>query len=168
MTSMKNAAVSVSCAAVCLHSEEVGRDGHAVSLFRTAAEEGKLEILKWGEDSGYELKNMLNSDTIIEHVMLNGHLEVVKYLRSLVIPWDRWTCANVALNGHLELLKWARTNQCPWDEWTCAHAALNGHLELLKWARAKQCPWDEETYALGKENGNPDLMQYLEDEGCPM
>jgi len=195
-TSIVNAVASVSRAAMCLHPEELGCDRHALSLFNTAEIEGKLEILIWGEDSGYELDTVLKWN-IIAHAALNGCLEVVKYLRQLDIswkkdtlanaamngqleflkwvranqcPWDENTCASAgAMNGHLELLKWARVNQCPWDEWTCANAAKkNGHLELLKWARSNGCPWDQETYELGIDNGDPALMRYLEDEGCPM
>ena len=47
LTSIVNAVASVSCAAVCLHSEESGCDGHVKSLFNTAAKEGKVEILIW-------------------------------------------------------------------------------------------------------------------------
>ena len=60
LTSIENAVASVSRAAVCLDLEEPGRDSHAVSLFKTAAKEGKLEILIWGEESGYELKKILH------------------------------------------------------------------------------------------------------------
>ena len=139
MTSFTNAAVSVSCAAVCLHSEELGCNSHARSLFNTAAKEGKLEILKWGEESGYKLNTMLKC-RILEDVALNGNLEVVQYLRQLGIPWNMMICSNAAKNGHLTLLKWCRANQCPWDECTCTYAAWNGHLELLQWCRANQCP----------------------------
>ena len=51
LTIIRNAAVSVSWAAVCLDlEEEPGCDINAVSLFKTAAKEGKVEIFKWGED----------------------------------------------------------------------------------------------------------------------
>ena len=160
-TSIVNAVASLSYAAVCLHLEELGCESRAESLFKTAAKEGKLEI----EDSGYELKKMLDQEIIADAAL--NRLEVVKYLRQLDVSWDGWTCLNAAKNGHFELLKWARAHQCPWNEKTCTYAAKNGHLELLKWARSNRCPWDEETYELGKENGNPALMRYLEDEGCP-
>ena len=100
---------------LCLHSEEPGCNGHAKSLFNTAAEEGKLDVLKWGEDYRYKLKKILGRNTI-PIAALYGHLEVVKYLRRLEIPWDEWACSNAAKNGHLELLKWARANQCPRNE----------------------------------------------------
>jgi hypothetical protein len=55
LTSFKGAVASVSCAAVCLDSEDPGCDSHARSLFNRTAEEGKVEILIWGEESGYDL-----------------------------------------------------------------------------------------------------------------
>ena len=116
---------------LCLHSEEPGCNGHAKSLFNTAAEEGKLDVLKWGEDYRYKLKKILGRNTI-PIAALYGHLEVVKYLRQLDIYWDELTCVFAAGIGHLEMLKWAGANQCPWDEYTCAKAAGSGHLELLK------------------------------------
>ena len=54
-SSFKGAVASVSCAAVCLDSKELGCDSHARSLFNRAAEDGKVEILIWGEESGYDL-----------------------------------------------------------------------------------------------------------------
>jgi hypothetical protein len=50
---------------------------------------------------------------IIAHAALNGHLEVVKYLRQLGISWNEQTCRNAAMKGHLELLIWVRANRCP-------------------------------------------------------
>ena len=70
----------------------------AKSLFETAANGGKLDLLKWGEGAGYNLKNMLNEKTVAG-AALNGHLAVVKYLRTLCISWDSDTCTNAAENG---------------------------------------------------------------------
>ena len=133
----------------------------SVSLFNATTIEGKLEILIWGKDSGYEMDIMLNWNTIA-HAALNWHLEVVKYLRQLDISWNKQTCANAAKNGHLELLKWARANQCPWDEyWTCTLAAENGHLELLKWVRVNQCPWIAWTCAFAAVNGHLEVLKWV-------
>ncbi len=140
-----SAAVSVSCAQLCLDTEKMSRKTRAKKLFQVAAIDGQLEVLQWGQGSGYELETMLKRDNIA-NLARNGHLEVVKYLRKLGISWDESTCSNAAKNGHLELLKWCRANQCPWDKNTCTNAAENGHLELLKWARLNGCPSDENTY----------------------
>jgi len=111
-----------------------------------------VEVLRWEHDSGYELHNQLDKLSIAPDAAFFGHLDVVKYPRTLGIkwdtctnaalsgtssPWDEDTCSYAASKGYIALLQWARAQQCPWDEDTCSYAAtMNGHLELLKWARA--------------------------------
>jgi hypothetical protein len=71
---------------------------------------------------------------------LNGKPQI--YFR---IP-PKYTCRGAAKNGHLEVLKWLRSQDppCPWDKWTCTWAAKNGDLEVLKWLRSRRVekpPW---------------------------
>ena len=178
ITSYENAVHSVSCAAICLQSDDPHCYSRANILFRTAALEGKLEILIWGEDCGYELKKLLGyrvetvnhalkNQNIIAYAARNGHLNVVQYMRKLGIGWDERTCRFAAMNGHLELLKWCRANQCTWDERTCAYAALNGHFELLKWCWENQCPWDEDTCAYAAATGNLEILIWARANQCP-
>ena len=106
LTSFRNATVSMSCAKLCLDNEKLSWN-NKMKLFNTAARDGKLDVLKWGHDSGYDLKHRLDEDAIAG-AALNGHLEVVQYLMTIGISWYGGTCTNAAKNGHLELLKWAR------------------------------------------------------------
>ncbi len=76
LTSIRNATVSVSCAKMCLATKCPDGTIRAKSLFNTAARDGKLDLLIWGDDSGYDLKHRLDEDTIA--AALNGHLEVVQ------------------------------------------------------------------------------------------
>ena len=108
LTSFRKAAVSISCMTLCLATERL--DGNvrteslfAKSLFNSAARDGKLDVLKLGNDSVNDLKQLLDEDTVAG-AALNGRLEVVQYLRTLGISWNNDTCANAAKNGHLELL----------------------------------------------------------------
>ena len=115
-TSIESKAVSPSWAELCLVTDGLYCNTRAGPLlFRAAVSDRKLDVLKWGEESGYELHKILDNDTIAG-AALNGHLEVVKYLRKHSVSWDSRTCSNAAKNGHLELLKWARANQCPRNE----------------------------------------------------
>ena len=164
--SIKSAAESVSHAQLCLGTERPNCDTRAIKLFQTAAKNGQLEVLKWGQGSGYELESILDKGDIA-NVAQNGHLEEVKYLRQLSVLWDEDTCESAAYSGHLELLKWARANQCPWNEETCTSAAINGHLELLKWARANQYPWNEETCAQAAAYGHLELLKWARANKCP-
>ena len=101
----------MSCARLCLATEKQDRNTHSKQLFKTATSHRKLNVLQWGHDLGYDLDEMFDKYTITD-AALNGHLEVVKYLRKLGILWNEMTCSNAAKNGHLEFLKWARANQC--------------------------------------------------------
>jgi hypothetical protein len=165
-TSIESAAESVSRAQLCLGTERPNCDTRAIKLFQAAAKNGQLEVLKWGQGSGYELESMLDKGDI-SCVAKNGHLEVVKYLREIGVSWDENTCAGAANGGHLELLKWARVNQCPWNELTCTEAACSGHLALLKWARANRCPWNEETCSHAAAYGRLDLLKWARANQCP-
>merc|ERR1711934_1185224 len=70
-----------------------------------------------------------------------GHLDVLKWLRSEGCPWNVGACNSAAGEGHLECLKWLRSEGCPWDARACAGAALDGHLDVLQWAIDNGCPY---------------------------
>ena len=66
------------------------------------------------------------------------------------------------MNGHLEVLKWLRENSCPWDTNTCRGAAEGGHIEVLQWARANCCPWDEKGLLfMAAEKGHEAVVRAL-------
>ena len=88
LTSITSAAVSRSRAELCLGIEVSNNITHARPLFQAAARCGKLDVLIWGEESGYELQNMLDDEDTIRKAALNGHFNVVRYLRELGIPSD--------------------------------------------------------------------------------
>ena len=83
MTSIESALSSVSYAAVCLHSEELGCDIHTVSIFNRAAIEGKLEILIWSGDSGYELGTML----LVMKVRTCLTITIIEPINPLLLPF---------------------------------------------------------------------------------
>jgi hypothetical protein len=119
LTTIESAVDSVSCAKLYLFDTESRNcdpdcDNRAKALFDTAASGGKLEVLKWGQESGYRLDNMLG-EISIANAAFDGHIEVVKYLIKLGIPWDGLTCVFASVNGHINILKWARAHHCPWD-----------------------------------------------------
>ena len=166
-TSFRNASVSVSCAKLCLNStERVDVNIRAKSLFNAATRDRHVHVLQWGDDSGCDLKQILNEDRIAS-AEFNGHLEAVQYMRTLGFSWKFDTCSNSARNVHLELLKFVRSHHCPWDVATCSSAAENGHLELLKWARAHKCPWDEQTCSDAAWNNHLEVLKWARAHQCP-
>ena len=55
-----------------------------------------MEILKWGQGSGYNLNNILDSKSISDAI-LNGYLDMIKWLRKVKI-----CCTDATKNGHLK------------------------------------------------------------------
>ena len=97
-----------------------------------------------------------------------GHLHVLKYAHQNGCPWASVeTCMYAAKGGHLDVLKYARENGCWWNEWTCSNAAEGGYLDVLKYAREKGCPWDEQTCEAAAQGGHLDVLKYAHEKGCP-
>lgn len=118
-----------------------------------------------------------------------GHLEILKWLRSLGCPWDGFTTRAAALGGHKEVYDWVVEHGC--ESWSndAAHAAMMGHFDMAKWlverheCDAQEClisaakhgeldifEWalsqDDITYqprifAMAIESGNRELMDFL-------
>ena len=97
----------------------------------------------------------------------NGHLEILKWLRSEGCPWDARACTTAAEMGDLEILKWLRSEGCPWTEYACTYAAACGHLEVLKWLRSEGCPWDADACRYAARRGHLEILKWLRSEGCP-
>ena len=126
---------------------------------------GSVEILQLVTAKGCTCDNKDTCASAAE----NGHLDVLRWLRTKGCPWDECTCIAAAAYGHLDVLQWARENGCLWHDETCSYAAQGGYLEVLQWARENGCPWDEESIcehaALG---GKLDVLQWLRTtNGCP-
>jgi len=158
------------------------------------AQTNKLELLKWARE---EKKCKWHEETIIAAAR-QGNLEMVKYCVANECPINEFACARAALNGHLEILKYLREEvKAPWDlrtaSWAalnghlhileylverkfdqynlfaCKYAAENGHLDCLKYLReTAKAPWNEYAVRQAHKNNQPECVQYLLDNDCPL
>ena len=86
---------------------------------------------------------------------LNGHLEVLKYLREEAeAPWDWYTATWAAQNGHLHILEYlVERKYDKYDEYVCKSAAENGHLDCLKYLHeTAKAPWDSQAVRAAHAN----------------
>jgi hypothetical protein len=110
--------MSVSCAKMylaekkCLHWE----------FFDRAAMNGKVEVLEWAQDSGYDLKQDL-ANFKFDAVAKKGHLNVVKFMSHLrIMPLTEFTFSNAAVSGNLDLLEVAESK---WLSNGCESVCVN-------------------------------------------
>jgi len=132
----------------------------------TAAYQGNLEMVK------YCIANECPISTLAcAHAALEGHLEILKYLREEVkAPWDWRTAAGAAESGHLHILEYlVERKYDEFDEEACESAAMNGHLDCLKYLHeTAKAPWDYRAVRFAHENKHPECLQYLLDNNCPL
>ena len=158
------------------------------------AHTNKLELLEWIRE---EKKCKWDYDTI-NVAVAKGNLEMVKYCVANECPIRTWACAFAALEGHLEVLKYLREEgESPWDSVTASWAALSGHLHILEYlverkydkydvfacSRAAKfghldclkylretakAPWNCYAVYSAHKNIQPECVQYLLDNNCPL
>jgi hypothetical protein len=131
-----------------------------------AARQGNLEMVK------YCVANEcpINAEACA-CAALNGHLDVLKYLREEVkAPWDWGTATRAAHNGHLHVLEYLVERKFDkYNEWACTLAAEYGHLDCLKYLReTAKAPWDSRAVRSAHENNQTECVQYLLDNDCPL
>ncbi|WZN65402.1 hypothetical protein HKI87_12g69600 [Chloropicon roscoffensis] len=130
-----------------------------------AAYNGYLEVFKkyWSKGPQEKLSKVLNEQTC-SWAALDGHLEVMKWLRAKGCPWGIQTSCWAAQGGRLEVLQWMRAQDppCPWTSSVCSSAARQGHLDVLRWARSQGCPWDERAPCAAAKNGHLKVLNWLE------
>jgi hypothetical protein len=154
----------------------------------------KLEFLKWAREE----KKCEWSAWTINTAAHNGNLEMVKYCVANDCPINKRACADAAVNGHLEVLKYLREEaKAPWDwrsaawaaeyghlhileylverkydkynEGACTFAAENGHFDCLKYLHeTAKAPWDSEAVREAQESDQTECLQYLLDNNCPL
>ena len=79
---------------------------------------------------------------ISEIAASRGHLDIIIFCYDNNLPWDEKTPEAAARNGHLDILKYVRSVDppCPWDATAIIIAALNRHSDILEWARSTELP----------------------------
>ena len=98
--------------------------GEAVTL---AIKNGHLDCVKYLHEEEKMVK--LNSGTM--EIALD--VEVIKYLRSVGVPWSLISCNKAAKAGRLDSLKYAHENGAPWTPDVIKVAAENGQYECMKY-----------------------------------
>ncbi len=138
----------------------------SVGPINAAALQGNLEMVKYCVANYF----LIDSEACA-YAALNGHLEILKYLREVAkAPWDWRIAAWAAGNGHLHILEYLVERKYDrYSEWACMHAAKNGHFDCLKYLHeTAKAPWSSWAVRYAHENKHPECLQYCLDNDCPL
>ena len=108
-----------------------------------AANEGRLDVLKWLFEKGCPIDLKCASGA-----MNSGHVHILQWMKDngMIGEWHGYHMFSAASFGHLEVVKWLRANGCPWDEDACRRAAEHKHWDTLQYLVDNKCPgWEEAT-----------------------
>ena len=130
----------------------------------TAAAEGnQLDTLRW-------LQAVCDPPCHCSHRTMSaaasrGHLDIMKYLRTLEPPYPWGTAACRGAIKFPGCLKWLRQQEpsCPWDAGCFALAAAQGQLSLMQWMRAQEppCPMDSSAMVATTKNNDPGMLKWV-------
>ncbi len=80
-----------------------------------AAERNNIEMLKWLRESALLVSGM-QINAAAASAAASGHIEALEYLRGLPTRFNGFdVTAAAARNGHLAVLRWLRTHRYPWN-----------------------------------------------------
>lgn len=115
----------------------------------TAVEYGQLEVLQWSYDNGWPAGDC-DEDYICSSAALYGHLDTLKWARSIGCEWDNdGECIS---SDNLEILQWAIVNGCPSNSISCSRSTF-------AWLQANDNPEDYFLHWLsGQESNLPPLI----------
>lgn len=162
-----------------------------------AAKKGQLQVLQWF----YELGRNLPSDNYpryryacCDNAAEGGHLEVLKWLRSIGCRWNDTTffwavkcnhvdvvkymldngfdivdgAGNVAAKfGSLAILQLFHSLGYELTNSEINYAASGGHLDVIEWALNHGCHFTEHTSRDASANGQLTTLRRLFAKGCP-
>jgi len=111
-------------------------DDEIDAVFAAAAEEGKLEIVKYLFEQGVDIHKW--NEYALKWSAYNGHLEVAKFL--VEHGADKSNCrvlSDVIIQGHLDIAKYLIEANGYISPWLVEHASRLGRLELVKYLVGK-------------------------------
>lgn len=121
-----------------------GFDLHSDSM-TYAARSGNLDVLQWIYKKGEDEKNWTwkFGSYHCSLAAAGGHLETLKWLKSIKCHFDSMAASAAAGSGNLAVLEWLYENDCfIFTTRACVRAAKNEHLHILEFFRNNGCEWD--------------------------
>lgn len=119
-----------------------------------------IEVYRFCHEKGFTFRsttNIFNGDSLEQ--IPHSQLEIIKFLRSVLIPWPHDMMEDLLTSCSLEIIQFVHQNGCPWTDYH--HVTSSDYLSLLRKTRFTVDRLKEKLAYL-VENGCP-LNSFLED-----
>jgi hypothetical protein len=115
-----------------LSSQKYIEDDLIQKLVNSCARMGRTDLIKFLHEK-YEF--VIKNTETCGYASMNGHLETLKYLRSIKSPWSAETVEYASFIGDIRIVSWCVSNGCQWNHSSLSAAATGGHLDIVKWLK---------------------------------
>jgi len=129
-----------------------------------AAENGKLDVLKWTENKELRIKVRCAGKAAEE-----GHLNILQWLqekKGLELDGNLY---NWAISGdQFHIMKWLKEQEVDWGRFTFSYAVREkGNLDILQWLHDKGCPWPDNDDISHVDEGDlePEVVEWCRVNG---
>jgi hypothetical protein len=134
-----------------------------VAAVYAAAGSGNVQLLIWVRQHVADImQQFILHDLAMTSAVLNGKLDMCKYLQSEGCPVSTSSAAAAAAVNRLDILQWMCSAGAVLTADVMKCAALGAHLNICKYLHTQQCPWDATVCSADYETA-----KWLIDSGCP-
>eukprot|EP00953_Heterococcus_sp_UTEX-ZZ885_P030661 16186-Heterococcus_DN1.PRE.2 len=134
-----------------------------VAAIYAAAGSGNVQLLMWIRQQVPDvMQQFILHDLAMTSAVLNGKLDMCKYLQSEGCPVSTSSAASAAAVNRLDILQWLCSAGAVLTADVMRCAAVGAHLNICKYLHSQQCPWDTTVCSADYETA-----KWLIDSGCP-
>lgn len=84
-------------------------DNYGITTAITDTE--NVEVYRLLHNLGFDFRRRRMVDWVLD---ITKSFEIIEFLRSIAVPWDRYIMGRIAKHGSVEMMKYAHRDGCPW------------------------------------------------------
>jgi ankyrin repeat protein len=129
---------------------------------------GKVDILKWWKNSGYQL---LYEESALEYASQYGHVNVLEWWKNsgLELKYDTYALDWASRSGQVEVLKWWKNSglELKYTENALNWASRNGHVNVLEWWKNSclELKYNKQALKYASQNGHINILEWWKNSG---
>jgi ankyrin repeat protein len=133
----------------------------AEDVGRVASLHGSVKCMEWLHETGHPFEQYM-----IINALLNGHIEYVQLLKSIIHPQDTLLSLNAARGGSNICIKYIHSLGVEWHGSTASVLAQSGNVIGLQFAVDNKCPIDDLVCNSAARTGNIECIRIAVNHGC--
>eukprot|EP01113_Clastostelium_recurvatum_P025713 TRINITY_DN30937_c0_g1_i1.p1 TRINITY_DN30937_c0_g1~~TRINITY_DN30937_c0_g1_i1.p1 ORF type:complete len:509 (-),score=55.44 TRINITY_DN30937_c0_g1_i1:28-1524(-) len=150
------------------HLLNLNRSSNPQEAFCAAAGNGHLSCLQLLAEHKGKMRKVHMYGNACALASKGGHLECLKFLRSLHAEWSSEVCELAAAGGHFECLKYAHDEELRLTSTAAIQAASGGHQRCLEYLLVHKVRPNPLIASAAARNGHIECLKVARNFGCEL